>query len=91
MFYSGMNDEKYIYFTERIQNTLLKPEILKLMKDVNETGEDVVVGKGAHQAEDAKVEIGGRRTKKGDNRPRLSASSKVPLEDQLKRKQARAE
>jgi hypothetical protein len=31
-----MNDEKYMYFTERIQNTLLKPEILKLMKDNND-------------------------------------------------------
>lgn len=29
-YYSGMNDEKYMYFTERIQNTLLKPEIMKL-------------------------------------------------------------
>lgn len=27
-----MNDEKYMYFTERIQNTLLKPEIMKHMK-----------------------------------------------------------
>lgn len=35
-YYSGMNDEKYIFFTERIQNTLLRPEILKLMKDENE-------------------------------------------------------
>ena len=35
-YYSGMNDEKYMYFTERIQNTLLKPEILKLMKDSND-------------------------------------------------------
>ena len=26
-----MNDEKYMYFTERIQNTLVKPEILTLM------------------------------------------------------------
>ena len=49
-YYSGMNDEKYIYFTERIQNMLLKPEILKLMKDVNDAGEDDVVGKdkGGH-------------------------------------------
>jgi hypothetical protein len=30
-----MNDEKYMYFTERIQNTLLKPEILRMMKDTN--------------------------------------------------------
>ena len=29
-YYSGMNDEKYMHFTERIQNTLLKPEIVKL-------------------------------------------------------------
>ena len=35
-----MNDEKYIFFTERIQNTLLRPEILKLMKDENERGID---------------------------------------------------
>jgi hypothetical protein len=34
-YYSGMNDEKYLYFTERIQNTLLKPEILKFMKENN--------------------------------------------------------
>jgi len=32
-YYSGQNDEKYMYFTERIQNTLLRPEILKLMKE----------------------------------------------------------
>jgi hypothetical protein len=34
-----MNDEKYMYFTERIQNTLLKPEILRMMKDTN-AGDD---------------------------------------------------
>ena len=28
-----MNDERYIQFTERIQNMLIRPEILKLMKD----------------------------------------------------------
>lgn len=32
-YYSGMNDERYIHFTERIQNMLIRPEILKLMKD----------------------------------------------------------
>ena len=32
-YYSGMNDEKYIYFTERIQNMLCRPEILKLMSE----------------------------------------------------------
>lgn len=31
-YYSGMNDEKYIYFTERIQNMLCKPDILNMMK-----------------------------------------------------------
>jgi hypothetical protein len=34
-----MNDEKYMYFTERIQNTLLRPEILRLMKDQNVSNE----------------------------------------------------
>lgn len=28
-----MNDEKYMYFTERIQNTLLRPEILEVMRE----------------------------------------------------------
>jgi hypothetical protein len=28
-----MNDERYIHFTERIQNMLIRPEILRLMKD----------------------------------------------------------
>jgi hypothetical protein len=27
-----MNDEKYIHYTERIQNLLVKPQILKLMR-----------------------------------------------------------
>ena len=34
-----MNDEKYMYFTERIQNTLLRSEVLKLMKDSNSSDE----------------------------------------------------
>ena len=34
-YYSGMNDEKYMFFTERIQNTLLRPEVLRIMKDNN--------------------------------------------------------
>ena len=38
-YYSGQNDEKYMYFTERIQNTLLRPEILKLMKEQNATND----------------------------------------------------
>ena len=34
-----MNDEKYIYFTERIQNMLCKPDILRMMKDDQEQKE----------------------------------------------------
>ena len=34
-----MNDEKYIYFTERIQNMLCKPEILRMMKEDQEQKE----------------------------------------------------
>ena len=32
-FYSSKNDQRYKYFTERLQNMLVKPEILELMKD----------------------------------------------------------
>ena len=32
-YYSGMNDVRYVYYTERIQNMLVRPEILRLMKD----------------------------------------------------------
>lgn len=32
-YYSGMNDVRYMHFTERIQNMLIRPEILRLMKD----------------------------------------------------------
>lgn len=31
-FYSSKNDQRYKYFTERLQNMLVKPEILELMK-----------------------------------------------------------
>lgn len=37
-----MNDEKYMYFTERIQNTLLRPEILRMMKDKNSGDAEVI-------------------------------------------------
>ena len=30
-YYSGMNDERYLYFNERIQNLLCRPDIIKLM------------------------------------------------------------
>ena len=42
-YYSGMNDEKYIYFTERIQNTLLKPEVLQIMKEANEPSKRIIM------------------------------------------------
>lgn len=32
-YYSGINDVRYVYYTERIQNMLVRPEILRLMKD----------------------------------------------------------
>lgn len=34
-----MNDEKYMYFTERIQNFLIKPEVLKAMNEGEKEGE----------------------------------------------------
>jgi len=40
-YYSGMNDEKYIYFTERIQNMLCKPDILNMMKKTEEKNSKV--------------------------------------------------
>lgn len=40
-----MNDEKYIFFTERIQNTLLKPEILRLMEDRDSDEKQEIVKK----------------------------------------------
>ena len=30
-YYSGMNDERYLYFNERIQNLLCRPDIIRLM------------------------------------------------------------
>ena len=36
-----MNDEKYIYFTERIQNMLCKPDILNMMKKTEEKNSKV--------------------------------------------------
>ena len=35
-YYSGINDEKYLYFTERIQNMLVRPEILLKMKETQD-------------------------------------------------------
>ena len=61
-YYSGMNDEKYIYFTERIQNILVRPEILKLMKDVNDGTAKGVGSTGTDTTADTKS--GGRKSKK---------------------------
>jgi len=30
-YFNGQNDEKYTFYTERIQNTLLRPEVMSLM------------------------------------------------------------
>lgn len=35
-FYNGMNDEKYTYFESRIQNLLIRPEVLKMMTKQNQ-------------------------------------------------------
>ncbi len=37
-----MNDEKYMYFTERIQNTLLKPDVQNLMNKEQSEGTEVL-------------------------------------------------
>jgi hypothetical protein len=61
-YYSGMNDEKYIYFTERIQNILVKPEILKLMKDVNDANKAGLNSTGTDTTADTKS--GGKKGNK---------------------------
>ena len=38
-YYNGINDEKYLFFHERIQNTLVKPNVLAKLKTV-ETPEE---------------------------------------------------
>ena len=48
-----MNDEKYMHFTERIQNTLLKPEILRIMKDQN-TGDELERAQAVKMQEEKK-------------------------------------
>lgn len=35
-----MNDVRYVHFTERIQNMLIKPEILALMGDEQSAADD---------------------------------------------------
>jgi len=66
-YYSGMNDEKYIYFTERIQNILVKPEILKLMKDVNDANKLGLKSTGTDTTADTKS--GGKGGKHRDVTP----------------------
>lgn len=83
-YYSGMNDEKYIYFTERIQNILVRPEILKLMKDVND-GNALGLSSSGIDPDSA-----GRKGKKHrDVTP--DSALKVGIQGQLDRKKARAE
>jgi hypothetical protein len=85
-----MNDEKYIYFTERIQNILVKPEILKLMKDVNDANKTALHSSSTDTTTDTKS--GGRKGKRHhDDDVTPDSALRVNLEDQLKRKKARAE
>lgn len=80
-YYSGMNDEKYLYFTERIQNTLLKPEILKFMKETNNKDE---LEKGEYIKE---------REERKQEEKKLSREDqmKVKLQEHEKRKKERVE
>ena len=48
-----MNDERYIHFTERIQNMLIKPEILALMGD--ETGASAADGSKTLMAQEKEL------------------------------------
>ena len=85
-----MNDEKYIYFTERIQNILVKPEILRMMKDVNDANNHRFTSTTTDTTADTKS--GGRKSKRhGDIDGIQDSALRVNLEDQLKRKKARAE
>lgn len=34
-FYNGMNDDKYTYFESRIQNLLIRPEVLACMNRIS--------------------------------------------------------
>ena len=72
-----MNDEKYMYFTERIQNTLLKPEILKLMGKNKEQREDTVIEQKVLKEEEKKMTQEDRMKRK--------------MVDHEKRKKARVE
>ena len=40
-----MNDEKYMYFTERIQNFLIKPEVLRAMNEGADLASDLIEDK----------------------------------------------
>ena len=82
-----MNDEKYIYFTERIQNILVKPEILKLMKDVDDGNKA-----GVNSDTTADTKSGRRKSKRFDDIDVIAGSANnVNKADQMKRKKARSE
>lgn len=59
-YYSGMNDARYIQYTERIQNMLVRPEILQLMKDGKVGGGDR--GVALDRARRARAGLKGTRT-----------------------------
>jgi hypothetical protein len=76
-----MNDEKYMFFTERIQNTLLKPEILRMMKDTN-TGDE------AEKAEHIKLKV---EKKEKENKMSHGELMKVRQEEHEQRKRDRVD
>ena len=70
-----MNDEKYIYFTERIQNILVRPEILKLMKDVNDANKTGLQSTGT----DATADTSRKSKKHGDRDVTPDSALKVSI------------
>jgi hypothetical protein len=93
-----MNDEKYIYFTERIQNMLCKPDILNMMKKTEEKAAQKV----ADPSKSAPKELSSKREeeKKAEepvkpdvDRENLNQADKLKFEQDAfeKRKKARNE
>lgn len=56
-----MNDVRYVYYTERIQNMLIRPEILRLMKDGKMAEEDTRES-ALERARRARTNMKGTRT-----------------------------
>tara|TARA_B110001450_G_scaffold190549_1_gene178716 strand:+ start:764 stop:1048 length:285 start_codon:yes stop_codon:yes gene_type:complete len=92
-----MNDEKYIYFTERIQNMLCKPDILNMMKKT----EEKAASKVADPSKSAPKELSTKKEEEKKEEPakpdvdreNLNQADKLKFEQDAfeKRKKARNE